>query len=65
MVAENMSLAVGIVIANEYTKGIFHKFMKEIANKNFPEADKHLARCHILDSTLKAISSWKAIKMIE
>ena len=64
LLVENLCLAIGIVTANEYTKGIFHKFMKEIGNGNFKAADKHLARCHILSSTFKAVSSWKTIKVV-
>ena len=42
---------------------IFEKFKSELKNKNFSEADKYLATCHIISSTFKALSSWKAVKI--
>jgi hypothetical protein len=56
-IINNLTLGYGIIIANKNTHNIFNSFLKEISNKNFSAADKHLINCHIISSTFKALSS--------
>lgn len=63
-IINNLTLGYGIIIANKNTHNIFNSFLKEISNKNFSAADKHLINCHIISSTFKALSSRLGINTV-
>ena len=57
LITDSLCVGYGIVIANRNTHNIFNELLKQIANKNYAKADKHLINCHIISSTFKALSS--------
>lgn len=57
---ETMCTGIGTTLANVYVGGIFNRFLAALEKKDYNQADKLLVSCHIISSTFKALSSWKA-----
>lgn len=56
-ITDKLCLAFGVCLSNLSLLDLYKTFMRELANKNFDQADKLLAKAHITSATFKAISS--------
>ena len=55
-----MCIGLGYIFANINVSKIFNAYLKALEDKDFDKADILLISCHIVSSTFKALSSWKA-----
>ena len=54
-------MALGIVISNSSVLDLYKNFKQQLANKDYDQADKSLAKVHIISATFKALGSRLAL----
>ena len=57
LIVNGFSSAYGYTIASIHTRALYNDFMTELSKENYDAAEEHLISCHIISSTIKAITS--------
>lgn len=62
-IIEYLCVGQGILLSNLNVQNMYNTLQAEIKAKNYKVADKILVQCHIISSTFKALTSWKALSI--